>query len=586
MRISRYPVLLLVYLIIIILNGCKSDKLPESESQSNIVATYSDNYTVTSSELEKYVKDWLYYKKFVKKSDVYRNALNDLLINQFKRMDFFAKGLDKDENLIQSINRIINEELVIEYFEKEYIDKYANAEIAKKIYMIMDKQVIAQQIVMYKPKDASPAQIDSIRQKAMDIKAEIDGGKNFDSLVIRYSQDKESLKNNGYMPPVDWKQSILNSVGNVIFSLNKNDVRVLNDYNAFRIVKIAEINKVHVEPFDKNKNEIISFLKNAYNDVGMDEYEKDKKELIDENSLNWNENALKQIAKWSDEPNFYRDKYEETFKNALANNDNKTILVYSKGKVDYTEYLRLLNNILILPFSKSDFTEDDIKNFILEAIRTEQIVKKANSLDLKKEIFNPYTNNPALKHQLVYLYNQAEIEAKIPQATDEALHQFFKENESTLYYQLEKRTLFVMVFPDKGEAENASEKIKQGIPFEKVKGRYLVKIYIKDRDGEIKSFRDEEKPIFGKVAFKMKESEVLDPIQFENDNHQTEYAIIKCYQIRPEKQLTFNDVKNSIAEDFKNYYREEIKNDVEKSLKNKYHPVIDEKVLARIISAE
>ncbi|MEJ2195570.1 MAG: hypothetical protein P8X73_12030, partial [Ignavibacteriaceae bacterium] len=130
MRISRYPVLLLVCLIIIILNGCKSDKLPESESQSNIVATYSDNYTVTSSELEKYVNDWLYYKKFVKKSDVYKNALNDLLINQFKRMDFFAKGLDKDEKLIQSINRIINEELVVEYFEKEYIDKYANVENA------------------------------------------------------------------------------------------------------------------------------------------------------------------------------------------------------------------------------------------------------------------------------------------------------------------------------------------------------------------------------------------------------------------------------------------------------------------------
>jgi len=575
-----------MFLVILIGAGCKSEKSPGINPQNNIVATYNDNHTVTFNELDKYVKDWLYYKKFKERSDAYNNALNDLLTNQFKRMDFFEKGLDKNEKLIQGISRIINEELVYEYFEKEYIGKYANVEYAKNIYKIMDKQVIAQQIVLYKPEDPSPAQIDSIQQKAMNIKSEIDRGENFDSLVIRYSQDKQSLKDNGYMSPVDWKQSILDPVGNIIFRLNKNDVRVLNDINAFRIVKISEIKKIHVEPFDKINDEIISNLRNVYYQVSVDEYEKDKNELIDENSLKWNENALKQLVKWSNEPNFYKDKYEETFKNALVNNDNKTILVHNKGKIDYKEYLRLLDNILILPSSKNDITEDDLKKFILEAIRTDLIVKKADSLDLKKNIFNPFTTNLTLKNQLAYLYNQVEIEAKIPEATDEALHQFFKENENTLYYQLEKRNVFVMVFPDRDEAENASEKIKLGIPYEKVTVRYLVNTYIKERTGEIKSYQNDEKPVFGTVAFKLKESEISDLLQFENDNQQTEYAIIKCYHIRPEKQLTFNDVKNSIVEDFKNYYRKKIEEEVEKRLKSKYHPVINEEVLAKIISPE
>ena len=600
MKIYRYPVLLLVFVLIIILNSCKSDKFSESESQSNIVAKYNDNHTVTSRELEKYVKDWLYYKKFVKRSDAYKNALNDLLINQFKRMDFFAKGLDKNENLIQSISRIINEELVTEYFETQYLDKYANLEQAKKMYEVMDKHVIARQIVLYKPDNASPVQIDSLKQKALKIKSEIDEGKDFNSLAHQYSEDKQSLKNNGFMPAVDWKQSISNPVSNIIFRLNKNDVRVLNDNNAFRIVKIAEIKKIHVEPFDKIKNEMISDLKNAYFQKGLDEFEKDKKELIDENSLKWNETALKQLVQWSDEPDFYKGKYEETFKNALAKNDNKTILIYSKGiskellpedyhkegKVDYKEYLRLLNNILILPSPERRLTENDIKNFILEAIRTELIVQKANSLDLKKEIFNPYTNNPVLKNKLVYLYNQAEIEAKIPQATDAALHQFFKNNENTLYYQHEKRNILVMVFPNKDEAENASEKIKRGTPFEKVTGRYFVKTYIKERNGEIKLYLIDERPVFGKEAFKMKESEVSAPVKFEDENNQTKYAILKCYHIRPEKQLTFDDVKNSITEDFKNYHRKKINKAIEERLKNKYHPVINEEALAKIISAK
>jgi parvulin-like peptidyl-prolyl isomerase len=585
MRISRYPVLYLIFLFIFLWAGCKSEMLSEDDPQNNIVAKYGDNYTVTFSELSKYVSDWFYSHKFKNRSVAYNNALNDLLINQFKRMDFFAKGLDKNEKLIQSISRTINEELVAEYFENQYVDKYANIEEAKTIYKIMDKQVIAQQIVLYKPENASLAHIDSIQQKAMKIKSEIEEGKDFNSIIRQYSQDEQSLNNNGFMPPVDWKQSILDPVGNAIFSLHKNDVRVLNDVDAFRIVKIEEVKKIHVEPFDEIKNEIILFLKNAYYQVSIDEYEKDKKELIDENSLEWNDNALKQLVKWSDEPNFYKDKYEETFENALANNDNKTILIYNKGKVDYKEYLRLLNNILILPSSKNNITEDDLKYFILEAIRTDMIVNRANSLDLKKNILNPFTKNITLKNKLAYLYNQAEIEAKIPDTTYEALHQFFRENENTLYYQLEKKNIFVMVFANKDEAENASEKIKQGIPFEKVKGSYLVKTYIKERNGEINSFSNDEKPVFGEVAFKMKESEVSAPIKFEDENNLTKYAILKCYYIRPEKQLTFSDVKNSIAEDFKNYYREKIGKDVEEKLKNKYHPEIFEDVLTKALSS-
>ena len=585
MRTSRYPVLYLTFLFILIWSGCKSEMLPEDNPQNDVVAKYDGKYTVTFSELSKYVNDWFYSHKFKDKSVAYNNALNDLLINQFKRMDFFEKGLDKNEKLIQSISRTINEELVSEYFNKKYLDKYANMEEAKKVYNIMDKQVIAQQIVLYKPENASPTQIDSIQQKAMKIKSEIEEGKDFNSLVRQYSQDAQSLKNNGFMPPVDWKQSMIDPVGNVLFGLNNGDVRVLNALGDFKVVKIDEVKKIHVEPFDKIKNEIISFLKNAYYQVSMDEYEKDKKVLIDENSLEWNEEALKQLVKWSNEPNFYGSRYQKTFEDALANNDNKTILVYNKGKVDYKEYLRLLNNILILPSAQNNLTEKDLKDFILEAIRTDMIVDKANSLDLKKYIFNPFTKNVVLKNRIAYLYNQAEIETKIPDTTYEALHQFFNENENTLYYQLAKRNIFVMVFPNKDEAENASKKIKQGIPFEKVKGSYLVRTYLKERNGEIKTFPNDEKPVFAEIAFKMKQSEVSAPIKFKDENNQIKYAILKCYYIRPEKQLTFDDVKNSIANDFRNYYREKISKDVEQKLKDKYHPEIFEDVLTKALSS-
>jgi hypothetical protein len=560
-------------------NGYGTDELPDS----NVVAKYDNDHSITASELHKYVQDRLYYKKFQNRSDVYNHALNDMITNQLKRMDFFEKGLDKNNKLVQNISRIINEELVSEYFEIQYAGKYANEEYAKKIYQIMDKEVVYQLIELSKPESASQKQLDSLKEKALAIKSEIDNGKDFSSLVKEYSRNKISLLNNGYMPPVNWKQSILDPVGNIIFQLNKNDVSVLNSDNAFLIVKIVDVNKIHVEPFDSIKSKIIPDIKAAYSNTSAEEYEKDKKELIDENSLNWNETALEEIVQWSNIPDFYKDGYHEIFKDALENGDNKKILTSNNGTLDYEELLRLLDNILIMGNSDS-VKADDIKKFILEALRTDIVVKKADSLDLKKNIFNAFTTNIVLRNQIVHLYNQVEVEAKIPEATDEALHRFYKENEDTLYYQLEKRNLFVMVFPAKEDAEKAWVKINSGTHFEKVTGSYLVNTYIKERNGEIKSYLNDEKPIFGKTAFQMKESEISDPVNFEDKDGELKYAIIKCHNIRPEKQLTFNDVKSSITEDFKNYYRQKIEKEIEEGLKSKYHPVINEEVLAKIIS--
>jgi hypothetical protein len=577
---SFRPLILLLALIFLLKNnGCVDDKI----SDSNIVATYDNLHSVTIDELQTYVKDWLYFKKFIDRSDAYNNALKDMVTNQLKRIDFFEKGLDKNEKLTQSTNRMINEELVAEYFETQYLGKYTTEENAKKIYGMMNKEVVYQLIELSKPEHASQNQLDSLKGKALAIKSEIDNGKDFSLLVKEYSQNKTSLMNNGFMPPLGWKQSLLYPHNKVIYNLNKNDIRVLNLYNAFLIVRITDINYIHLEPYEKIKSEIISDLKSIYVDSSLAEYEKDKKALIDLNSLKWNNSALKEIVQWSSIPDFYKSEYQKTFKDAIETGNNKNILTYNGGTVDYKEFLRLFDNVLIIRDS-GEMEEEHLKKYIIEAIRTDLIVKKAEALDLKKNIFNAFTTNPALKNQIVYLYNQAEIEAKLPEATEKALNEFFNENESTLYYQLEKRNLFVMVFPTKEDAEKAWGKINNGTPFEKVTGSYLIKTYIKERNGDIKSFGKDEKPNFGKVGFEMKESGATGPVEFEDENNKVKYAIIKCYHIRPEKQLTFNDVQNSITEDFKNYYRERREKEIEEKLRSEYNPEINKEVLARVIS--
>ncbi len=66
-----------------------------------------------------------------------------------------------------------------------------------------------------------------------------------------------------------------------------------------------------------------------------------------------------------------------------------------------------------------------------------------------------------------------------------------------------------------------------------------------------------------------------------------QFAVIKCFQIEPEKQLTYDDVKgNIIEEEFKNYYRQQISDEVDARLKTKYRVKIFENVLSNAIASK
>ncbi|MGK9367807.1 peptidylprolyl isomerase [Melioribacter sp. Ez-97] len=571
---KRFRLLFLIAASLFTLSSYFFAQTPQKEA--SIVAMYADKYSVTVDDLNKYVVDWLYNKKYRNREDIYRNALHDMLVNQFKRMDFFDRELDKNNELIKSVSRIINEELIVEYFKSLYLDKYTTEETVKNVYGMMDRKIVYKQIELTKNQNITNEQLDSLEQRALEIKSEIEKGRDIDELIIKYSSN-----NNGIMPPVDWKQALLDPVANVVFKLNKGDLRILNTPSSIKIIEVTDILPVDVPPFDSVRHEIVTYLKNIFYTPAYEEFENDKKKLIDETKLSWDDAALEQLLTWSKMPDFYKGKYSQIISEEINKGNNKIILTYNGGNVDYKKLLSLLDNILILKDSEN-ISVETLKEFLLEALRTEMIVEKAEALNLKKNIFNPFTDDIVLKNHLVRTYNTAVIESKIPSAAEEDLYDFYLKHKNDLYYQLEKRNIFVMVFPTKEEADSAYRKIENGVPFEKVKSRYLVKTYIKDRSGEIKSLRKDEKPVFGKVAFALNESQVAKPVEFEENNKKS-YALIKCYKIRPEKQLSFEEAKDKVVEDFKNYHRERIEKEIEEYLMNKYKPVIYEEALRKLI---
>ncbi len=548
-----------------------------SKKSQNVVATYGDDYAITLDELKEYVYDWYYDKKYRDHAQAFRVALDLMVTNQIKRLDFFDIELDKDEALLKSIRRTINEELVTEYYTEKYVKKYVNEDFAEMVYEIMDKQVHFQEVVLQLPENVSEKQVEAVQSIALDIKTEIDNGKDIKEIPGLYSQNSTfSIK--GSEKFIGWQQAAANPSDSIIFTLNSDDVRVLYSYDSFYIVKVEDIKKIELEPFESIKDEILSKIKNAYYGKFYNKYEADKEKLIDESSLQWNEKSLEKLRKWSEIPRFYRKEYKQTLQEAIEEN-NFLILTYSGGSIDLKEYLRLLDDVLIPQTPADEIRVEDLKTFILEAIRTDEIVKKAEALGLRKNIFHYGTKNSVLKNQIAYLYNVKVIDSQIPEPTTEMLQEFYDQQKDSLYYQLNKINIYAMIYSDEQKANDVMHVITNGTPFEKISGRWFVKTFLRNRNGGIESYLSQEPPYLANAAFNLDLNETAGPVKYEDPEKGEQFAVIKCVNIQPEKQLLYDDVKESIAEDYFKYHKEKRMRKVNKQLWKKYNVKIFEDVI-------
>jgi len=570
-RLYHLPIIItLLFLNQIVFINCKA----QDTAHQNIIVKIAGDYSISFAELHKYVLDNNYILAYRNnKEEAYDKGLDDMVVRQLKIIDFFNLGLNENTELFQSIRRTINEELVNQYFKTQFYGKYVNNESLQEAYKQMGKEVIYRQVVLTKPKNVSQKYIDSLKTAALDIKTKIDSGADFAELVKQYSQDAKSARLDGLMPPINWKTSISNMFDHSIFDLAVGTVRILEKSQSIHIVKVVKINKLDLQPFVKIKDDIIKTLDERYLDVSLQEFDSTKNKFVDEKTLKWNNRALEQLVTWSNIPNFYQKYYRDTLQHAISQGRNFLILKYSKGKVDFKEYLRLLDNVLILGKSSS-LKKDDIKKFILEAVRTNIIVNKANELNLEKDILNSSTTNPVIRNEIVRLYNRQIIEAQIPKATEEALRKFYQTNKNSLFYQLAKVNIYAVIVPDEKNINELKRKLDQNVPFEKLTDKVFVKTFILDRDSVIKSYLSIEKPFLGKAAFQLKLYETAGPIEYNDPEHGKQYALIKCMSKREEKQLLYQDVEKSIADEYLNFNREKITRATEEQLREKYPVVI------------
>jgi hypothetical protein len=557
----------------------------QDTSQQSIIARIDGKYAISFADIEQYVYDsHLIYKYRRNKAKAYRRAVDEKIVNQLKLIDFFALGLNEDAELLRGIRREISEELVVRYYETQFYERYVNEDSMRSAYKDMGKEVVYQQIVLAKPKHASQKDLASLKSRADRISEEIRKGADFAEVAKNYSQHVGSSRPDDFMPPLNWKLSLLSNLNYIIFHLAAHEVRAIESKESISIVKVAEVRRRDVPPYEQVKEDIRRALGQRYGDFSLQEFERTKKNLVDEKTLVWNPRALRQLVRWSNVPQFYKTGYADTLRDAISHGRNRIILTYSKERVDLSEYLRLLDDVLMWG-NVTSVTEDNIKKYILEAVRTDMLVKKANTLHLKKDIFQPETKNPVLRNEILRLYDHHEIEDRIPEATEKALKDFYQAHKDSLFYQLAKVNIYAVIDSSKKVIDEAKHKLAQNVPFERLAPEMFVKTYVRGRDGSLDTYLEDEPPYLGEAAFKLKLDETAGPIEYVDSAKGNRYALIKCVAIREEKQLSYKDVEQKITDDFRKYYREEITKATQSHLKRKYAVTVYTDVLNRILAS-
>jgi len=574
------------YLFFIILFSAfvgRAQEKPNIIDNNKAVAELDKDYFVTLKALSQFITDWHYQYRFHDKSEMYRNALKDLIINRLRIFDFFDRKLDENQDLMERISRIISNELMDAFFDKSFVDAYANEKTAAEAYKEMNKEIICSDLTLPMPANPTKERLDSLRAIALEIETGLSKNHGINSLIESCSL--KSFKLNGERK-VTWSETTIDPVANVIFRLPKGFTRVIESVDGFHIVKVLDIKKIKLKPFEEMKDKIISQLQKGYYEAYNNAYDDFRRGLIDKSSVKWNQNGLDQIVKWSSEDaRFYAGAYKDTIQKAISGRNNFEILSYNNGNVDLKEYLRLLEDVVFLN-PNTVLNSDDIKDFILNAVYDNNVVMAARKLGLEKKLVNPNTQDPLIADRLLYLYNQAVIDGSIPDATPEALHRFYEDHEDSIFYQLEVVYIYARIYSDSAKAAADINKIKEGTAFEKVSDAWLVKEFIRERDGTLKAYRTSGGDYLAKAAFKLGLNESAGPLEYYDSTKGKQFAVIKCFQIQPEKQLTYDEVKgNRLEEEFKNYYRQKISDEVNAGLKKKYAVEIFENVLSEAIAS-
>lgn len=583
MKYGRWSVsrqTIFVVLIALLASGPFAD-FARAQSRDRVVATV-EGMEITVGDVVDYSESMAYEYRFPEPGVAYGRALDDLIANALKRIDFFESGLARNDSITGALRRVVTEELRLAYVQHRYEDRYINEQVIRDEYDDMGRVVYVRQIILQKPPAATAAEIDSLRARVSQIQQQFDSGASFETLAERHSDAAASSRRALEASPITWEQTVRDPHAFILFHLSPGDVRSFEGSQAFSVVRVERTEGVPVPPLDEVRKEIVQALHGRYAGQATRAYRDEWMSLVDTTALRWHEAALDQLVKWTNTAGFVEGDYTEIVAGYLGRHDDAVVMTDGRGDVRLSDIPALFDEVLVLE-SSWGHDADFIQEFILEAVRLKRLARRARELGLEDQIWSAQTTSSALAQAFVRIYNEKQIEDRIPAPTNARLREFYQAHADSLFYQLERVNTEIIVRPDEDAAAALLEKVKSGVPWEEVSSRRLIRSFQRTREGEIVTLFSREPPYLGEIAFEMKPDEVAGPFAYDDDKDGPQYAVVRVTRRLEERQLSFDEVRERVAEAYAEHHEARLAKEVIDELRTRYEVVVRQDVLNELI---
>src|SRR5690554_2148574 len=100
--------------------------IPGQAQPARQVLAEVESQEITFGELADFMESRAYLYLYPDRAEAYRRALDDLITDELKRIDFFRSGLAGVDSVVQGLQKIVTEELVLAYAQERYEGRYLN----------------------------------------------------------------------------------------------------------------------------------------------------------------------------------------------------------------------------------------------------------------------------------------------------------------------------------------------------------------------------------------------------------------------------------------------------------------------------
>ncbi|HEX7069919.1 MAG TPA: peptidyl-prolyl cis-trans isomerase, partial [Rhodothermales bacterium] len=346
-----------------------------TRNAEDVVVAEVGDHVITHEEVETYLADGLYPYLYPVRSEAYEHALHDLMTEELKRIDLFATGHADDSAFVRRVARIVTEELGLSYAKQNFEGRYLNEETIRAEHEKMGRVVTYRQIVLAKPPGASEAELDSLRSTIARIQQQVEAGKGFDEVAAGYlglMSDETAARTFD----VTWDQTLRDPRAAITFNLSPGEIRSFEGPLTFSVVQIEGIEQIAVPPLDEVRADIVDALHRRYALRATEAFRAEWMGLVDTTSLQWHASGLELLEAWSNTAGFYEGSYREVISRHLAEHGDASILSDGRGEVRLGDLPRMFDTVL-LPTSSARMDQAFIKEYLLEAVRTERLADRA-----------------------------------------------------------------------------------------------------------------------------------------------------------------------------------------------------------------